>query len=59
MITRYQLSVLMEFATQADRDAAYTRLKTAAQSEKATGKTTLIQIDKREYTQPESSTEVI
>lgn len=59
MITKYQLSCVLEFSAAADRDAAYTRIKTALSSEKATGKASSITMDKREFSVPENTSETL
>ena len=58
-ITRYTMTVQMEFATAEDRDAAYAKARTWATNEKSGGKVSSCQLQKGEYIKPEMSTETI
>lgn len=58
-ITRYTMSVVMEFSDAAERDAAYSKAKTWATNEKSGGKVASAQMQKGEYTKPEMSSENI
>lgn len=58
-ITRYTMTVQMEFATAEDRDAAYTKAKTWATNEKTGGKVSAGTLTKGEFVRPENSSEAI
>ena len=58
-ITRYTMTIQMEFASAQDRDAAYAKAKTWATNEKSGGKVSSCQLQKGEYIKPEMSTETI
>ena len=58
-ITRYTMTMQLEFSTAEDRDAAYAKAKTWATNEKTGGKIASCQMQKGEYTKPEMSTETI
>lgn len=58
-ITRYTMTVQMEYATAEDRDAAYAKAKTWATNEKSGGKVVAGTLTKGEYVRPETSSESI
>ena len=58
-ITRYTMTIQMEFASAQDRDAAYAKAKTWATNEKSGGKVAAGTLTKGEYIRPETSSESI
>jgi len=58
-ITRYTMTMQLEFSTAEDRDAAYAKAKTWATNEKSGGKVVAGTLTKGEYVRPETSSESI
>jgi len=58
-ITRYTMTIQMEFASAEDRDAAYAKAKTWAATEKSGGKVIAGTLTKGEFIRPETSSESI
>jgi len=59
-ITRYTMTMQLEFSTAEDRDAAYAKArKTWATTEKSGGKVVAGTLTKGEYLRPETSSESI
>ena len=58
-ITRYTMTIQMEFSAAEDRDAAYAKAKTWAATEKSGGKVTAGTLTKGEFIRPEISSESI
>lgn len=58
-ITRYTMSLQLEFSTAEDRDTAYSKAKTWAATEKSGGKVTAGTLTKGEFVRPEISSESI
>ena len=58
-ITRYTMTMQLEFSTAEDRDAAYAKTKTWATNEKSGGKVVAGTLTKGEYVRPETSSESI
>ncbi len=58
-ITRYTMSLQLEFASAEDRDTAYAKAKTWAQNEKSGGKVAAGTLTKGEYIRPETSSESV
>lgn len=58
--TKYTITLRVEFASMADRDAVYNKAKTFIANEKAAGTViSLAQIQKEEYTKPDSLSETL
>ena len=58
-ITRYTMTMQLEFSTAEDRDAAYAKAKTWATTEKSVGKVVAGTLTKGAYVRPETSSESI